>query len=173
MPALQWWRFSACETFLKKLPPDCPKIVIFANESDRRYSVWCVREAVDFARPAASGKFCGDYSLGVEISGFTFDGNLTTQSFKIRAVYEGLLTMDFLCEIDLRSLFSLFWREKPRHSAHSFKRRMYRGTQGTATDGPKWRNGRRRGFKIPRLNGRAGSSPALGTTKFYLITDFI
>ena len=28
-------------------------------------------------------------------------------------------------------------------------------------------------FKIPRLNGRAGSSPALGTTKFYLITDFI
>ena len=38
---------------------------------------------------------------------------------------------------------------------------------------PKWRNGRRRGFKIPRLNGRAGSSPALGTTKFYLITDFI
>ena len=30
--------------------------------------------------------------------------------------------------------------------------------------GPKWRNGRRRGFKIPRLNGRAGSSPALGTT---------
>ena len=28
---------------------------------------------------------------------------------------------------------------------------------------PKWRNGRRRGFKIPRLNGRAGSSPALGT----------
>ena len=29
---------------------------------------------------------------------------------------------------------------------------------------PKWRNGRRRGFKIPRLCGRAGSSPALGTT---------
>ena len=58
--------------------------------------------------------------------------------------------MDFLCETDLRSLFSLFWREKPRHFAHSFKRRMYRGTQDTATDGPKWRNGRRRGFKIPR-----------------------
>ena len=31
---------------------------------------------------------------------------------------------------------------------------------------PKWRNGRRRGFKIPRLNGRAGSSPALGTNKY-------
>ena len=31
---------------------------------------------------------------------------------------------------------------------------------------PKWRNGRRRGFKIPRLNGRAGSSPALGTSKY-------
>ena len=30
---------------------------------------------------------------------------------------------------------------------------------------PKWRNGRRRGFKIPRLNGRAGSSPALGTKR--------
>ena len=29
---------------------------------------------------------------------------------------------------------------------------------------PKWRNGRRRGFKIPRLHGRAGSSPALGTS---------
>ena len=31
---------------------------------------------------------------------------------------------------------------------------------------PKWRNGRRRGLKIPRLSGRAGSSPALGTNKF-------
>ena len=30
---------------------------------------------------------------------------------------------------------------------------------------PKWRNGRRRGFKIPRLRGRAGSSPALGTKR--------
>ena len=29
---------------------------------------------------------------------------------------------------------------------------------------PKWRNGRRRGFKIPRLNGLVGSSPTLGTT---------
>ena len=28
---------------------------------------------------------------------------------------------------------------------------------------PKWRNGRRRGFKIPRLNGLVGSSPTLGT----------
>ena len=28
---------------------------------------------------------------------------------------------------------------------------------------PMWRNGRRRGFKIPRPRGRAGSSPAMGT----------
>ena len=28
---------------------------------------------------------------------------------------------------------------------------------------PKWRNGRRQGLKIPWLNNRAGSSPALGT----------
>ena len=28
---------------------------------------------------------------------------------------------------------------------------------------PEWRNGRRRGLKIPRSQGRAGSSPASGT----------
>ena len=39
--------------------------------------------------------------------------------------------------------------------------------------GPKWRNGRRRGFKIPRLNGRAGSSPALGTSKINNLHDFL
>jgi len=39
-------------------------------------------------------RYCGNYSLSVEISGFTFDGNLTTSSFKIRAVGEGRLTSD-------------------------------------------------------------------------------
>ena len=29
---------------------------------------------------------------------------------------------------------------------------------------PKWRNGRRRGFKIPRLHGRVSSNLTLGTT---------
>ena len=29
--------------------------------------------------------------------------------------------------------------------------------------GPEWRNGRRRGFKIPRLHGRVSSSLTLGT----------
>ena len=29
---------------------------------------------------------------------------------------------------------------------------------------PEWRNGRRRGFKIPRLYGRVSSSLTLGTT---------
>ena len=31
---------------------------------------------------------------------------------------------------------------------------------------PKWRNGRRRGFKIPRWRQRVGSNPTLGTTVF-------
>ena len=29
---------------------------------------------------------------------------------------------------------------------------------------PEWRNGRRRGFKIPRLHGRVSSNLTLGTT---------
>ncbi len=32
---------------------------------------------------------------------------------------------------------------------------------------PKWRNGRRRGFKIPRLHGRESSSLSLGTTSSF------
>ena len=31
--------------------------------------------------------------------------------------------------------------------------------------GPEWRNGIRRGLKIPRLHSRAGSNPASGTTR--------
>ena len=123
-----------------------------------------------FGKPRQA-RFCGNYSLCVEISGFTFDGNLTTQSFKIRAVYEGLPTIDFLCETDLRSLFSLFLREKPRHFAHSFKRRMYKGTQNTATDGPKWRNGRRRGFKIPRREACRFES-GLGYQIYFIYTMY-
>ncbi len=33
---------------------------------------------------------------------------------------------------------------------------------------PRWRNGRRRGLKILRPHGHAGSSPALGTTKYVI-----
>ena len=37
---------------------------------------------------------------------------------------------------------------------------------------PEWRNGRRSGFKIRRPNGRAGSSPALGTNKINDLVTF-
>jgi hypothetical protein len=56
-----------------------------------------------FGKPRQA-RFCGNYSLSVEISGFTFDGNLTTSSFKIRAAYEGLLTIALWHETGLRSL---------------------------------------------------------------------
>lgn len=36
---------------------------------------------------------------------------------------------------------------------------------GVASKKPKWRNGRRKGFKIPRRQLCAGSSPAFGTRK--------
>ena len=47
-----------------------------------------------------------------------------------------------------------------------------RGKAGpVAPQGPKWRNGRRRGFKIPRPRGLVGSSPTLGTSaSFFSIT---
>ena len=36
---------------------------------------------------------------------------------------------------------------------------------------PRWRNGRRRGLKILRPKGHAGSSPALGTNKAFVISE--
>ena len=40
---------------------------------------------------------------------------------------------------------------------------------------PMWRNGRRRGFKIPRPRGRAGSSPAMGTNilRVFFAVNFV
>ncbi|MGB1338122.1 MAG: hypothetical protein ACPG5N_09820, partial [Planktomarina sp.] len=68
------------------------KIGSCANESYSRYSVRCVLVTAHVAPPAASGKVGGNYCFCDEISGFTFDGNLTTSNSKIRTNCEGPLT---------------------------------------------------------------------------------
>ena len=43
------------------------------------------------------------------------------------------------------------------------------GNRPSTTSKPKWRNGRRSGFKIRRSKGREGSSPSFGTIFFFLL----
>lgn len=59
--------------------------------------------------------------------------------------------------------------KKREKKERSFKRKNYFLEKGgyfpysNVAFMPGWRNGRRRGLKIPRSQGRAGSTPALGT----------
>ena len=57
-----------------------------------------------------------------------------------------------------------FFTFRANSDSSSFVGRSFAVWHNNSASGPKWRNGRRRGFKIPRLHGRESSSLSLGTT---------